>query len=87
MTVTNRVSRRAVLTRSAVTLSGAAAFAALPSAAAEEKISQADARYRDKPNGAQHCEACLNFRSPNGCAFVQGEIKPDGWCELFDPKS
>jgi hypothetical protein len=81
------ISRRAALTGTALALGAATAAAVVRPAAAQEKISQAAAKYQSTPNGNDHCELCANFVSPNACKFVQGEISPKGWCQLFSPKS
>ncbi|MGH7060765.1 MAG: hypothetical protein ACREFH_10285 [Stellaceae bacterium] len=54
------------------------------SAAAEEKVSQAEARYQDRPKGGFSCAACALFRPPHACVVVAGDISPDGWCRFFD---
>jgi hypothetical protein len=77
-----RMSRRAALTGAALAL-GAATL--VRQAAAQQKISQAIAKYQDTPNGSAHCAVCSNFQSPNDCKFVQGNISPKGWCQLFSP--
>jgi len=82
-----RISRRAALSGSALAL-GAVAFAtAVPQAAAQQKIGQGDAKYQGTPKGNQRCDGCVNFQPPNACKFVQGDISPSGWCQLFTPKS
>jgi hypothetical protein len=81
------VSRRVVLGGTALALGAAATAAAIPQAAAQEKISQGEAKYQGTPRGNQHCDACVNFEAPNVCKFVQGDISPNGWCQLFYPKS
>jgi hypothetical protein len=82
-----RISRRAMLTGTALALGAAAAATAVPQAAAQEKISQADAKYQGTPKGEQRCDGCSNFQPPNACKFVQGDISPSGWCQLFAPKT
>ena len=82
-----RISRRVVLTGTALALGAAAAATAVPQAAAQEKLSQADAKYQGTPKGEQHCDGCVNFQPPNACKFVQGDISPSGWCQLFAPKT
>ncbi len=82
-----RISRRVALSGAALAL-GAAAIATMASpAAAQQKIGQADANYQGTPKGDQRCGSCVNFQSPNACKFVQGDISPSGWCQLFTPKS
>ncbi len=82
-----RITRRAALARSALALGAAAAATAVPRAAAQQKIRQELAKYQDTPNGDQHCGVCNNFQPPNACKFVQGEISPNGWCQLFSAKT
>jgi hypothetical protein len=81
------ISRRALLSGTALALGAAATASAVSRATAQEKISQADAKYQSTPRGAQHCDGCVNFQPPNACKFVQGDISPNGWCQLFYPKS
>jgi hypothetical protein len=83
-----RISRRAVLSTGAALSLGAATAAALVSpAAAQQKISQADAKYQTTPKGGQRCDGCVNFQPPNACKFVDGNISPGGWCQLFAAKA
>jgi len=83
-----RISRRLVLTTGAALSLGAAAAAAVVSqAAAQQKISQADAKYQTTPKGDQRCDGCVNFQPPNACKFVDGNISPGGWCQLFAAKT
>ncbi len=81
------MSRRMVLTRTALALGVAAAAAAVSQASAQQKLTQADASYQGTPKGEQRCGVCFNFQQPNGCKFVQGSISPNGWCQLFAPKT
>jgi hypothetical protein len=81
------ISRRAALTGTALAVGAATAATVVRQAAAQQKISQALAKYQDMPNGNDHCEVCNNFQPPNACKFVQGEISPKGWCQLFSPKT
>jgi hypothetical protein len=81
------IPRRAVLAASALSLTAAAAAAAMSQAAAQQKISQVVAKYQDTPNGDQHCDGCFNLQPLNACKFVQGDISPSGWCQLFSKKT
>jgi len=81
-----RISRRAALSGAALALGTAAIAAAVSQAAAQQKIGQADAKYQATPKGDQHCDGCVNFQPPKACKFVQGDISPSGWCQLFTPK-
>jgi len=82
-----RISRRVALSGAALALGAAAIAKAVSQAAAQQKISQADAQYQGTPKGDQHCDGCVNFQPPNACKFVQGDISPSGWCQLFAPKT
>ena len=82
-----RISRRVGLSGAALALGAAAIATAVSQAAAQQKISQADAKYPGTPKGDQRCGGCANFQPPNACKFVQGDISPSGWCQLFIPKS
>ena len=82
-----RISRRVVFTGTALALGAAAAATVVSEATAQEKISQADAKYQGTPKGDQRCDGCMLFQPPNACKVVQGEISPSGWCQLFSPKT
>jgi len=82
-----RISRRVVFTGTALALGAAAAATVVSQATPQEKISQADAKYQGTPKGGQHCDGCVNFQPPNVCKFVQGNISPSGWCQLFVKKT
>ena len=62
-----RMSRRAVLRSAALPLGAATATAVVSQTAAQQKISQADAKYQATPKGDLHCDGCVNFQPPNGC--------------------
>ena len=80
-----RISRRVVLTGTALTLGAAAATIVLP-AAAEQKMSPDSAKYQNGPKDGQRCDGCTNFQPPQACKLVQGDISPSGWCQYFAPK-
>jgi hypothetical protein len=77
-------------------LLGAAALSALPLAVAQPAmagiITQANAKYQDKPKGAAHCAICSYFipgakPGANGtCKQVAGVISPNGWCQFYAKK-
>jgi hypothetical protein len=82
-----RISRRMVLSGTAVALGVVAATTAVSQSMSQVKISQATANYQNTPKGDQRCDRCLNFQPPNACKFVQGDISPSGWCQLFVKKT
>jgi hypothetical protein len=82
-----RVSRRVVLAGTALALGAASTATAVSQAVAQQKISRADAEYQGTPKGDQHCDGCFNFQPPKACKFVQGDISPGGWCQLFAAKT
>jgi hypothetical protein len=61
----------------------AALFGFAPLALAVEKLSKASVAYRDKPKGAQRCENCRVWVPPNACKSVEGDIAPQGWCNIW----
>jgi hypothetical protein len=79
-----RISRRVMLGELAL---GAAAVTAATRALAQQKVSQADAKYQGQPKGQQHCDNCINFQPPNACKLVEGEVSTNGWCQLYSPKT
>jgi hypothetical protein len=53
-------------------------------AQAPARLSHAAARYQDTPRGGLSCQACSFFRRPASCQVVEGDVSPNGWCQLFD---
>jgi hypothetical protein len=51
---------------------------------AQQKMSQAEAEYQDRPKNGLTCAACTLFRPPRSCQVVQGDISAGGWCKFFD---
>jgi High potential iron-sulfur protein len=82
-----RISRRGLLSGTALALSAAATATVASRATAQEKMSQADAKYQGTPKGDQRCDGCMLFQPPNACKVVEGEISPSGWCQLFVKKT
>lgn len=82
-----RISRRGLLSGTALALGAAATATVASQATAQEKLAQADAKYQASPKGDQRCDACVLFQAPNACKVVQGEISPNGWCQLFVKKT
>ena len=76
-----------MLASAVLAFSAAATTAAISQAEAQQKISQEDAKYQGTPKGSQQCDGCINLQPPNACKFVEGDIKPSGWCQLFYPKA
>jgi hypothetical protein len=81
------ISRRDVLVGTAFALGAAAVGHGISAAAADDRLSQTDAEYQPTPKDVQRCAGCLSFQPPDACKFVQGIIKPDGWCQLFAPRT
>jgi hypothetical protein len=82
-------SRRAFIK----TMGGVAAAATCGSAVAakaedykpqdQKKLTQAAARYQDRPKENESCASCPYFTLPGGCVLVEGEISPIGWCPMY----
>jgi len=77
-----KISRRVVL-RGAVVAAGAVPILLSGITAAHAKVKQTDVHYQQTPKDGQHCSICANFEAPKSCKLVDGEINPDGWCQLF----
>ena len=65
-------------------LAGASAILGISTTTAQQKMSQAEAEYQDRPKGGLSCAACTLFRPPRFCQVVAGDISPNGWCKFFD---
>ena len=65
------ISRRVVLTGTALALGAAAAATVVSEPTAQEKISQADAKYQGTPKDDQRCDGCILFQPPNTCKVVR----------------
>ncbi|HEX5281698.1 MAG TPA: twin-arginine translocation signal domain-containing protein [Micropepsaceae bacterium] len=49
----------------------------------QKKLTQAAAKYQDRPNGTDACGECPYFQFPKSCVLVEGDISPMGWCRMF----
>ena len=49
----------------------------------QKKLTQAAAKYQDRPNGKDACGECPYFQFPKSCVLVEGDISPMGWCRMF----
>jgi hypothetical protein len=49
----------------------------------QKKLTQAAARYQDRPKGNEACGTCPYFVFPKSCVVVEGEISPSGWCPMY----
>ena len=85
MSIDASISRRAVLrTIGCATACGAAAARAQDyHPQAQTLISQAAAHYQAQPHDDQSCGSCPYFITPNKCVSVEGDISPNGWCNMY----
>ena len=81
----NRISRRACLGGAALVLGGGAAV--LTSSAAWAKVDQKAAMYQGQPKDGKMCSGCAQFKAPNACVVVEGEIASSGWCQFYVAKA
>ena len=51
------------------------------------KVSQSSVGYQNSPKSDQQCSNCAQFVPPNACNFVDGNISPSGWCQIWAKKS
>ena len=80
-------SRRVMLRHTVLAFGAVASGLVATRATAQQKIGQADAKYQLQLKGQQRCDNCVNFQAPNACKFVQGDISPSGWCQLYAAKT
>ena len=80
------MSRRALL-GTTTALAAAMMLARTGTSQAQAKMPKQTAQYQDSPNGDQKCEGCRFFVGGGSCRLVEGEISPNGWCRLFQPKA
>ncbi|MGD0721669.1 MAG: high potential iron sulfur protein [Roseiarcus sp.] len=66
---------------------GAAPLLALSSTIAEAKMAQTAVGYQDEPKDGKQCNGCNFYIDPNACKVVDGEIKPTGYCKLWNKKA
>jgi len=78
-----RHSRRSLL-QGAVSVVGATAllFASAYSARAA-KMSKPSVSYQPTPKTGEKCSNCALFQAPNACQSVEGNISPNGWCNIY----
>jgi High potential iron-sulfur protein len=62
---------------------GSALFGFSSPAKAQQKVSKEQAKYQDSPKDGHKCSECAYFEKPNACKIVEGDINPDGWCQLW----
>jgi hypothetical protein len=65
-------------------LAGASGVLGVATTMAQQKMSQAEAEYQNRPKSGLACAACTLFRPPRSCQVVAGDISPNGWCKFFD---
>lgn len=52
------------------------------------KLTKAQVKYQEQPNGDQRCSNCLQFLAEsNTCKVVDGPISPQGWCSVWVKKA
>lgn len=81
------MSRRRILLRGVACAAGGAALLSPLTSARAAKVGKASVAYQTSPKGDQQCSNCVQFVPPNACNFVEGDISPSGWCQLWAKKS
>lgn len=76
-------NRRSVLC-AALAGSLAAILGAVMPSRAQQKMSKQAAEYQDTPKGILMCATCSLFEPPRSCKVVEGDVRPEGWCKVFD---
>jgi len=52
-----------------------------------DKVGQDVVHYLGSESGPFECQSCVFFQGPNGCSIVDGDIDPQGVCNLFTSAS
>lgn len=81
----SQLSRRRFLYTAAK--GGAVLGAALIASPADAKVPPTAVNYQPTPKGKARCDNCVNWQPPSSCKFVDGAIRPSGWCSLYRRKS
>ena len=83
------VTRRTALKTSLGVLVATGGVAAVTSRAQAQsaKAAPASVDYQTQPKNGDQCSGCAYFIAPGSCSLVSGVISPNGWCELYSPKS
>jgi len=88
-----KISRRAMLGRSAALLASIAILPILmPSKpAVAGSAAKEDFNYQDQPRNGKSCTSCSAF-TPDGtgngtCRIVAGTVKPTGWCMAYSERN
>jgi hypothetical protein len=64
-------------------LAGGLIFDGRKTVRAQQKVSKEIAKYQDSPKDGHKCSECTFFEPPKSCKAVEGDISPDGWCQLW----
>lgn len=86
-----RWSRRAALRRAAMLAATFLTSTVVPNNAAhaqqtQQKVSKAQMKYQDKPNGDMQCGNCMHFVPPSSCKIVEGTVSSQGYCIAWAKK-
>jgi hypothetical protein len=80
-------SRRKLLLSMAWTAalaSGGLLFDGRKTVQAQQKVAKDAVAYQDSPKDGHKCSECTFFEAPKSCKAVEGDISPDGWCQLWN---
>lgn len=59
-----------------------------PTAPTSIKVPQSSVNYQGQPSGDRKCGTCVHFMAEsNTCRVVDGQISPEGWCNLWVMKA
>jgi hypothetical protein len=80
----SHATRRRVLGAMLGVVDAVGAATAQAQAQVRQKLTRAEAEYQDTPQDIRMCATCSLFLPPKGCKVVEGDVKPEGWCKLFE---
>jgi hypothetical protein len=75
--------RKLLLSMATAALAGGLIFDGRKTVRAQQKVSKEIAKYQDSPKDGHKCSECTFFEPPKSCKAVEGDISPDGWCQLW----
>ena len=86
--MSDRTSRKTVISIIAALPLAAALNSGIALAADDSGGAKAQYKYQTKPGpGGKACAGCSFFKAPAACSIVKGKISPKGYCIAFSPKA
>jgi hypothetical protein len=84
--LSKELSRRTLFKAACGTLGTIALVGLTSSEVLAAKLSKEAAAYQATPRSGASCAKCKNFSAPSNCSQVEGNVSPNGWCNLYTAK-